>query len=219
MRPRALVGCECSGAIRRALRARGWDAWSCDLKPAEDGDQHHIQGDVLKHLRDGWTLAIIHPVCKYLTNSANRWLYEDRADMTATRRWELLKEGAAFYIACRDAPIEYVATENPVMSRHAKAIIQPRNRQVIQPHWFGDPYFKATGFELRNLPPLKRTHHMALPKAGTPEHKAWSKVHRMPPGPNRETERSRTFPGVADAIAEQWGGYVMDRLQQLREAA
>lgn len=219
MKPRALVGCECSGAIRRELRARGWDAWSCDLKPPEDGSAFHIQGDVLKHLRDGWDLGIFHPVCTYLTNSANRWLYEDRPAQTAAERWDAMRAGAAFYVACRDAPIPHVATENPVMGQHARKLVNPGPRQVVQPHWFGDPFFKATGFELRNLPPLQRTHRMELPKTGTPEHTAWSRVHREPPGPNRQANRSRTFPGVAVAIAEQWGGYVLAQLEQVREAA
>ncbi len=76
---------------------------------------------------------------------------------------------------------------------------------MVQPHWFGDKAFKATGFELHGLPPLKRTHWLEIPKAGTDEHKRWSAVHRASPGPNRWKERSRTFPGVAFALADQWG--------------
>lgn len=220
MRLRALIGCECSGRIRSALRARGWDAWSCDLKPAEDGDPHHIQGDVLHHIYqtvNRYDLMIAHPVCTALTNSANRWLYEDCATGTAEERWISLREAAAFYAALRDAPIEHIAIENPVMSKHALALIQPRNRQVVQPWWFGDPFFKATGFELKNLPPLNPTNKLTPPKAGTEEHVAWSRVHREPPGPNRQANRSRTFPGLASAVADQWGGYVEAR--QLLEAA
>lgn len=217
-RPRALVGCECSGRIRAALRARGWDAWSCDIKPAEDGSPFHIRGDVLKHLRDGWDFAVFHPVCTYLTNSANRWLYEDRPAQSAAQRWEAMQEAAASYCAMRAAPIAHVAVENPVMGEHAKRLVNPGARQVVQPWWFGEPFFKATGFELKNLPRLTPTNKLTPPKAGTPEHKAWSRVHREPPGPNRQANRSRTFPGVADAIADQWGGYVLARLQ-LQEAA
>jgi hypothetical protein len=221
MRPRALVGCECSGAIRRALRARGWDAWSCDLKPAEDGDPHHIQGDVLKHLRDGWDLAIFHPVCKRLSNSGVRWLTGKKMPKGKTifDMWRALADGAEFYCALRDAPIKYRAIENPLMHEHAARIIKPGPRQVVQPWWFGDPFFKATGFELFNLPHLKPTNKLTPPKKGTPEHVAWSAVHRAPPGPQRETERSRTYPGVAEAIADQWGGYVLDRVEQMKEAA
>jgi hypothetical protein len=217
--PRALIGCECSGMIRRALRARGWDAWSCDIKPAEDGDPHHIQDDVLRHLRDGWDLMIAHPVCTRLANSGVRWLNSPPPGKTVIEMWRALLEGAEFYIALRDAPIPFRAIENPVMHAHARRIINPGPRQVVQPWWFGDPFFKATGFELMGLPELKPTNRLIPPKAGTDEHKAWSAVHRCSPGPQRQTERSRTFPGVADAIANQWGGYVLEQLQQERKAA
>jgi hypothetical protein len=220
-KPRALVACECSGAVRRALRDRGWDAWSCDLKPAEDGEPHHIQDDVLKHLRDGWDFMVAHPVCTRLTNSGVHWLTGKRQPKGKTRLqlWRELVEGAEFYCALRDAPIPFRAIENPVMHEHAARIIRPGPRQVVQPWWFGDPFFKATGFELVDLPPLVATNRLTPPKAGTPEHKAWSAVHRCPPGPHRQTERSRTYPGVADAIAEQWGGYVLAQLQTMQEAA
>jgi len=216
-RPRALVGCECSGAVRRALRSRGWDAWSCDLKPAEDGDPHHIHGDVLAVLRDGWDLGIFHPVCTRLANSGVRWLNAPPPGRTVMDMWRELEEGAKFYCALRDAPIPYRAIENPVMHSHARHIINPGPRQVVQPWWFGDPFFKATGFELVNLPPLVPTNRLTPPKAGTAEHVAWSAVHREPPGPERKANRSRTFPGVADALAEQWGGYVMAKLQTMQE--
>jgi hypothetical protein len=217
--PRALVGCECSGAIRRALRARGWDAWSCDIKPAEDGDAHHIQGDVLGVLHDGWQLGIFHPVCTRLANSGVRWLNAPPPGKTVFEMWRGLIEGAEFYCALRDAPIPYRAIENPVMHEHARRLINPGTRQVVQPWWFGDPFFKATGFELVNLPPLTATDKLTTPAAGTPEHKAWSAVHREPPGPQRQANRSRTFPGLAQAVADQWGGYVLAQLQTMKEAA
>lgn len=217
--PRALVGCECSGAVRRALRARGWDAWSCDLKPAEDGSPHHIQGDVLAVLNDGWDLGIFHPVCTRLANSGVRWLNAPPPGKTVIEMWRALVEGAEFYCALRDAPIPFRAIENPVMHSHARRIINPGARQVVQPWWFGDPFFKATGFELVNLPELVPTNRLTPPKAGTAEHVAWSAVHREPPGPQRQANRSRTFPGIADAIAEQWGGYVLAQLQTMQEAA
>lgn len=222
MKPRALVACECSGAVRRALRARGWDAWSCDLKPAEDGDPHHIQGDVLKVLGDGWDLMIAHPVCTRLTNSGVHWLTGKRQPKGKTRLqlWRELVEGAEFYCALRDAPIHYRAVENPVMHEHAARIIRPGPRQVVQPWWFGDPFFKATGFELVNLPHLKPTNRLTPPKAGTPAHKGLERRASLPAWATAADGRSRTFPGVADAIADQWGGYVLDRLaQRMQEAA
>jgi hypothetical protein len=211
--PRAIVGCECSGAIRRELRLRGWDAWSCDLKPAEDGDPHHIQGDVLTHLNDGWDLGIFHPVCTRLANSGVRWLSSPPSGRTIFDMWRELADGAEFYCTLRDAPIKYRAIENPIMHEHARRIIKPGPRQVVQPWWFGDPYFKGTGFELFNLPHLRPTNKLSPPLPGTKEHANWSAVHRAKAGPQRQTERSRTYRGIAAAIAEQWGGYVWGQLK------
>lgn len=211
-KPRAIVGCECSGAVRRRLRERGWDAWSCDLKPAEDNDPHHIQDDILRHLDEDWDLGIFHPVCTRLANSGARWLHKPPHGYTRFDMWRALVDGAEFYCALRDAPIPHKAIENPLMHEHARRIIKMGPRQVVQPWWFGDPFFKATGFELINLPELVPTRKLTPPKAGTAEHVAWSAVHREPPGPQRQANRSRTFPGVADAAADQWGGYVLEQL-------
>lgn len=216
--PRALVGCECSGAIRRELRARGWDAWSCDTKPAEDGSPFHIQDDVLRHLDDGWHLAIFHPVCKRLANSGVRWLRKPPPGKTIFEMWRALADGAEFYCRLRDANIPHRAIENPLMHEHARRIVQPGPRQVVQPWWFGDPFFKATGFETFNLPPLVPTCRLTPPKPGTDEHKAWSLIARMPPGPEREANRSRTFPGIAAAVADQWGAYALASIEARRAA-
>lgn len=205
---RVLVGCECSGRVREAFRRRGHDAWSCDIKPAEDGSPYHFRGDLLALLEifdHDWDLAIYHPECTYLTNSANRWLYEDRPAQTAAQRWDELRGAAAFYCKLRDSRVPRKAIENPQMGKQAQALVKPAKRQIVQPWHFGDPFFKGTGFELVNLPPLKPTNRLTPPKAGTPEHKAWSRVHREPPGPNRKANRSRFFPGMADAMADQWG--------------
>ena len=105
----------------------------------------------------------------------------------------------------RDAPIARKAIENPVMHRYARERIIPGARQVVQPWWFGEPEFKATGFELIGLPPLVPTNKLTPPASGTDEHKQWSKVHRMSPGPDRWKNRSRTYLGVAAAMAQQWG--------------
>ncbi|MFD1328279.1 hypothetical protein [Mycoplana ramosa] len=235
---RILVACEFSGTVRNAFLAEGYDAWSCDLLPAEDGSNRHIRGDARDLLDNGWDLLFVaHPPCTRLCNSGVRWLDEPptNAPEAATDEersawpmlgrearlaimWRLLDEGAALFSAFWNAPIERIAIENPVMHRHAKGrIVDFRPpAQTVQPWWFGEPFFKATGLYLRNLPPLIATNRLTPPSRGTAEHKAWSRVHRMPPGPNRAKERSRFFAGIAEAMAAQWGGHAFS---QIRRAA
>lgn len=125
--------------------------------------------------------------------------------------WRELDEGVALFSACWQAPVGRVAVENPVMHRHARERMPDDlpKPQIVQPWWFGDPAFKATGFYLRGLPALVPTNKLTPPRAkDDPEtHKRWSAVHRAPPGPDRWKFRSRTFPGVAQACAEQWGDW------------
>lgn len=212
--PRVLIACERSGVVRRAFLERGFDAWSCDLEPADDASNRHIRGDVLEHLDDGWDmLAVMHPPCTVLCNSGVKWLYlgGKRANGPDPVRWAALDEAVAFYRALRDATqIPRRAVENPVMHRHAIERTGRGDVQFVQPWWFGDPFFKATGFELVNLPKLVPTRRLAPPAPGTSEHKAWSRVHRMPPGPDRARQRSETFPGIAAAIADQWGSALLE---------
>ena len=205
---RVLIACEFSGVVRRAFAALGHDAWSCDLLPAEDGSNRHIVGDVRDILADGWDLLMVaHPPCTRLCNSGVRWLAEPPPGRTREDMWAELDAGAALCSACWTAPIERVAIENPVMHRHAKErIVDYRPpAQTVQPWWFGEPFFKATGLYLRNLPALVATRRLTPPARGSAEHKAWSRVHRMSPGPQRGKERSRFFPGIAEAMAAQWG--------------
>ncbi|MGV0878050.1 hypothetical protein V6767_12970 [Martelella sp. FLE1502] len=229
---RVLIGCETSGRVRRAFAALGHDVWSCDLLPAEDGSNRHLICDVRDLLRDGWDLlAVMHPPCTRLCNSGVRWLSgpptNPPVEATAAERqswaglgkddrlaimWRLLDEGAALFSACWNAPIPRIAIENPVMHRHAKQRIvnyQPP-AQTVQPWWFGDPAFKATSFYLRGLPKLEATARLTPPKSGTDDHRAWSIVHRAPPGPERWRLRSRTYEGIAAAMASQWGGAAME---------
>ena len=198
-----LIACECSGIVRDAFIKAGYDAISCDLKPTERPGPH-IQGDVREILNDGWDLMIAHPVCKRLANSGVRWLHKPPKGKTVEQMWDELQEGAEFYKTLRDAPIKRKAIENPVMHKYARELINPGYRQIVQPWWFGDEAFKATGFELINLPDLEPTNKLTPPKPGTEEHKRWSAVHREPPGPNREANRSRTFPGIAEAMPIFW---------------
>lgn len=228
MKLRVLVACEFTGTVRRAFRALGHDAWSCDLEPAEDGSEHHIRGDVRSVLgglppqfasndscgifrtRDGgpWDLMVAHPVCTRLTNAGVRWLKVPPPGRTLEEMWVEFREGMDLYEAIRKAPIKCKAIENPVMHLYARVLLRMGERQTVQPWWFGDPFFKATGWELVNLPPLVATNRLTPPKKGTPEHKKWSAVHMASPGENRGKDRSRFYPGMAAAIAEQWGGRI-----------
>lgn len=200
---RVLVACEFSGVVRRAFAARGHDAWSCDLLPAEDRSNKHITGDVRDILRDGWDMLIVaHPPCTRLCNSGVRWLTAPPAGKTLDQMWRELDEGAALFSDCWNAPVERIAVENPVMHRHAKERIRNYQEpaQSIQPWQFGHGETKRTCLWLKGLPTLAPT---KIVEGRTP------RVHHMPPGPDRWKERSRFFPGVAEAMADQWGGYAM----------
>lgn len=208
---RILIACETSGIVRRAFAARGHDVWSCDVQPAEDRSNRHIVCDVREILGAGWDLlAVMHPPCTRLCNSGARWLSVPPPGRTKAAMWAELDEGAEIFSACWNAPVERIAVENPIMHRHAKARIrnyQPP-AQTVQPWWFGHPAFKGIALYLRGLQALTPTNRLMPPLPGTAEHKAWSRVHRHPGGPNRQRERSRFYSGAADAMAEQWGDVV-----------
>lgn len=210
---RVLIGCETSGVMRRAFAARGHDAWSCDLLASEDDSNRHIRDDLRNQLDRGWDLlAVMHPPCTRLCNSGVRWLHTPPPGRTRDEMWTDLDAAVAFFTACWRAPIDRVAVENPIMHRHARERMPtdlPRP-QIIQPWQFGEPFFKATGFYLRGLPPLTPTDVLTPPKSGTAEHKRWSAVHRAPPGPDRWRFRSRTFDGIATASADQWGSHAVE---------
>lgn len=208
---RILVGCEFSGIVRRAFAARGFDAWSCDLLPAEDRSNKHITGDLREILHNDWDVLIVaHPPCTRLCNSGVRWLKVPPPGRTTEEMWQELEDGAALFSDCWNAPIPHVAVENPVMHKHAKARIRnyAEPAQSVQPWQFGHGETKRTCLWLRNLPPLQPTQIVEGRTA---------RVHRMPPGPDRWKERSRFFPGIAAAMADQWGNYILHA--QLKEAA
>lgn len=180
---RVLVACEFSGVVRDAFLARGHDAVSCDLLPSERPGPHY-QGDVQDILGDGWGLMIAHPPCTYLAVSGARWF--------AGRRQEQ-EEALNFVRMLMAAPIPRIALENPV------SVISSRVRkpdQIVQPWQYGHGETKATCLWLKNLPILTPTNIVAGRKA---------KVHLMEPGPNRWRERSRTYSGIAAAMADTWG--------------
>ncbi len=202
---RVLVACEFSGVVRGAFQDLGHDAWSCDLLPTESPGPH-MGCDARDILDDSWDLIIAHPPCTRLCNSGVRWLHRPPRGRSRAEMWAELDEGAALFSAFLNAPAPMICVENPVMHRYARErITNYAAPQIVQPWWFGDAAFKATGLHLRNLPPLVPTNRLTPPQPGTHEHKQWSAVHRASPGPGRWKERSRTFPGMAAAMAEQWG--------------
>jgi hypothetical protein len=194
---RVLVACEFSGIVRDAFAALGHDAWSCDLLPSERPGKH-LQRTALNvaYELDSWDLMIAHPPCTHLAVSGARWFKDKREEQM---------DALNFVRVLMLAPIPRICIENPI------SIISSRIRkpdQIIQPHMFGEPQFKATCLWLKNLPKLTPTNQLVIPEKGTDERKRWNKVHRMPPGPDRWKERSRTFTGIAEAMAAQWGALV-----------
>ena len=197
---RVLVACEFSGAVREAFRERGHDAWSCDLLPTEREGQH-IVGDVLKVIGDGWDMAICHPPCTYLTVSGNKWMKPEYADRFPGRS-EQRKDAVAFFMALANAPIPKIAIENPI---GVMSSLWRKPDQVIQPWMFGHGETKATCLWLKNLPKLVPTHMKGDLFAEEEPMERVQRLHRLPPSAERWKERSRTFAGIAKAMAEQWG--------------
>ena len=179
---RVLVACEYSGIVRDAFADRGHDAMSCDLLPTEKPGPHHL-GDVRDVINDKWDLMIAHPPCTHLAVSGARW-FKDKQQEQA--------EALEFVKLLLDAPIPLIALENPV-SVISSQIRKPD--QIVQPWQYGHGETKATCLWLKGLPPLKPTNVVEGRE---------QRVHRMAPGPNRWRERSRTFTGIAKAMASQW---------------
>lgn len=194
---RVLVACEFSGTVRDAFLKRGHDAWSCDLLPCDGDPTRHIQGDVLKILQDGWDLVIAHPPCTYLCNSGSRHLHTDPT------RWSKMEDGARFFKVFMDLTVSKVAIENPIMHKYAVDIVGRRQDQVIQPWMFGHPESKATCLWLKGLPKLKEENNVKEEMMKFPVHirnRLW-----WASGKDRWKVRSKTFQGIADAMANQWG--------------
>lgn len=224
---KVLVACEFSGVVRRAFRARGHDAWSCDLLPAEDASEYHIQGDVLEVLGDGWDMMIAHPPCTYLCSSGLHW------NKRTPGRDEKTHEAMLFVfnllgVGFVNHDIPRIALENPV-GRIGTAYRKPD--QIIQPWQFGHDASKATCLWLSGLPKLVPTSHVlprlvccgktlpdGLGKYGCPNcngdrvaRPRWGNQtdggqNKLGPSPDRWALRSITYPGIAEAMADQWGG-------------
>jgi hypothetical protein len=194
---RVLIACEYSGRVREAFRRRGHDAWSCDLLDAEDGSEFHLKRDVLKVV-DGWhvhgegfrcwDLMVAHPPCTHLAVSGARHFEAKRADGRQ-------QEAIDFFLSLARAPIPRIAIENPVCIMSS---LWREPDQTIQPWMFGHGETKATCLWLKGLPPLVPT----MIVSGR-----YPRVHLMPPSEDRWKERSRTYEGIADAMAQQWGNY------------
>lgn len=221
---RVLVACEESQEVCKAFRLKGHEAYSCDIIECSGGHpEWHIVGNALDainskgirlDLQSGgclfpgngyWDMMIAHPPCTRLTNAGRRWMHNPPKGKTMVQMWSDFFDAVEFYNALKNAPIPKICIENPVMHDHAREAIKPGPRQVVQSWHFGDPAFKATGFELIGLPELVKTNVLDTPEKGTEEHKAWSWVHRLPPSKDRAKLRSVTFKGIAKAMADQWG--------------
>jgi site-specific DNA-cytosine methylase len=194
--PRVLVACEYSGRVRDAFTTHGWDAWSCDVLPTERERGNHHQGPVEDLLDQHWDLLIAHPPCTHLAVSGARWFKDKQVEQA---------EALAFVQLLLDAPVERIALENPV------SIISSRIRkptQVVHPYWFGHPEAKATCLWLKNLPPLKPTNMLKKPDCGHWQNQTPSGQNKLGPSPDRWKERSRTYTGIAEAMASQWSLHI-----------
>lgn len=188
---RVLVACEWSNTVRDAFLARGHDAYSCDLLRAEHPNPNwhrHIRGDVTPLLSEPWDLVIAHPPCTYLCNSGLRWM------LTEDGRFDKMLKAAEFFKKCLEANSPRVCVENPLMHTWARRTVRVDPTQTVQPWQFGEPYTKSTCLWLRGLPKLQPTqivsgrYNLTCHLSGT-----------------KSKERSRTYTGIALAMAEQWG--------------
>lgn len=180
---KVLVACEFSGVVREAFRAKGHDALSCDLLPSEIPGNHY-QGDVRDVIDNGFDLMVAHPPCTHLAVSGARWFKNKKAEQ---------KEALDFVRFLMDANIPKIAIENPIsiISSHIR-----KPDQIIQPWQFGHGETKATCIWLKNIPLLQSTNIVDGRK---------NRIHKLPPSENRWKERSRTYTGIAQAMADQWG--------------
>lgn len=204
-----LVACEYSGAVRSRLRRMGLDAVSCDILPAEDGSAQHIQGDAITAMQSRrWDAIIAFPPCTYLTVSGNRWFYhpdDKHLPVSARRphprhpdRQQKRLEAVRFFMSFVNCGAAYVAIENPIgiMSTYFR-----KPDQIVQPWQYGHGETKSTCFWLKGLPLLEATDVV-----DGRDQRIW----KMPPGKDRAKERSRTYSGIAEAIATQWGSVILE---------
>lgn len=193
--PRLLVACEYSGRVRDAFAAKGWDAYSCDLLPSDVPGKHY-QCPVEDLLDSNWDMLIAFPPCTYLCSSGMHWTTRGKRDP------QLTEYALNFVNLLLNAPVPKIALENPV------GVISTRIRKpdcIIQPYQFGHPESKKTCLWLKNLPVLQPTQVCDKPASGYWNNQTPSGQNRLGPGPDRWKERSKTYPGIAQAMADQWG--------------
>ena len=203
-----LIGCETSGTVRNAFLDKGHDVWSCDILPADDQTNRHIQDDVRNVLKmEAWDLLMVaHPPCTRLCNSGVRWLHKAPPGKTIEEMWQELDEGTALFSDLWNADVPRIAIENPVMHKYAKARIQNFEpfTQSVQPYEFAesveaeDNVTKRTCLWLKNLPKLVKTGSLK-------KETARDDIHKASPGPDRWKVRSKFHKGLAEAMANQWG--------------
>ena len=202
---RILIACEYSGIVRDAFTKAGHHAVSCDILPTESNGLHY-KGDVRDILYSRhWDMMIAHPPCTYLANSGVSWLNR------IPGRWEQLDEGAALFKLLLDAPINRICIENPVPHKYAVERIGQQYDQTIQPYNFGHPESKRTCLWLKNLPPLLNTITLTKPARGYWDNQTPSGQNKLGPSPDRAKIRSRFYPGIAEAMATQWGSIDLDK--------
>lgn len=211
-----LIGCEYSNTVAQAFRDEGFDVYSCDLRPTEGDPRWHIQDDIRRHLQPGrWSAMICHPYCTFNALAGIRWMYHPddselkqpdrrRHPKWPTRMRDFL-EGALLFSDLMAAPIELIAAENSKPHGLAMSVLG-RPTQTVQPYDFGSPFTKGASLWLKGLPSLVASHTKAdvLQEFG----KISDRCHKMPPGPDREKERSRFDPAIAAAMATQWGRHI-----------
>ena len=194
---RVLIACECSGIIREEFRKLGHDAWSCDIKPDENNNmEYHIQDDVLNHLDKKWDLMIGHPVCTFICRNRAR---QNRLEKRTLSDKDV-SEGTRLFMTLLNADIPKICIENPVPSKLAAL---PKYDQIIQPYEHGHDHSKKTCLWLKNLPKLKPTKIVQITYVVTSNGFRYTSGYYRTP--RNSTDRSRTFVGIAKAMANQWG--------------
>ena len=205
---RVLVACEESATVRTAFERLGFDAWSCDIEPSRIENGRHIRGDVLNIIDDGWDLMIAHPPCTYLSKAGARWLYG--GGKINQGRYKLGLDGKEFFMKLLNSNIPMIAVENPTP---LKIWELPQHTQAIQPYEFGHPYSKRTLLWLNNLPLLVPTNILSEYKPFLPSNvggKKRGQSYSFGVAKNAK-ESSKTFDGIAEAMAQQWGKYVLEK--------
>lgn len=202
---KVLVACEESQEVCKAFRALGHEAYSCDIEPCSGGHpEWHLQVDALEMLKLKWDMIIAHPPCTHLAVSGAAWFKQKQEDGRQ-------QEAIDFFMKFVNADCEHIAVENPVciMSTHYR-----KPDQIIQPWMFGHPEKKATCLWLKGLPPLTPTNDVSEYMKTLPKSKQ-ERLHYLPPSPDRAKLRSKTFPGLAKAMASQWSGIWQEHLYML----